>query len=434
MDIKNICSELRSGADILALQTAKQKNDALKSVCNIIDSRRKEILDANSRDVEKARTEGMTESLVERLLLDSNRIDSIIDSMHIVIQQADPIGEEIAGWQTPGGLQIHQVRVPLGIAAIIYESRPNVTVDAFCLAYKSGNAILLRGSSSALESNRILVSLIKEGLTLAKEGVPSAVTLVASTDHSDIDQILTATGLIDVVLPRGGARLIKTVTEKARIPVIQTGSGVCHLYVDSSADIPMAVKIAENAKIQRPGACNAIETILVHKDIAAGFLPALEKQFAGRVQMHADEFCYPVLKAAAKKDSAAESCSDGGKYGQSCVVQAKPEDFGYEFLDFICAVKAVDSLEEAIDFINTHNTKHSESIITNNRAHARMFQSRIDAACVYVNASTRFTDGGEFGFGAELGISTQKLHARGPMGIKALTTTKFLIDGEGQIR
>jgi len=424
MDIKGTCLRLRRGADILALQTADQKNAALSSVCTALDAHRSDILAANEKDIASARSSGMTEALIERLLLNSKRIDDIIHGIREVISQTDPIGEETSGWKTPNGLSIRQVRVPLGVAAIIYESRPNVTADAFCLAYKSGNAILLRGSSSALNSNKALAAAIKEGLSSAENGIPDAVELVESTDHSDVDQILNAVGLIDVVLPRGGANLIKAVIEKTKVPVIQTGSGVCHLYVDSSADISMAARIAENAKIQRPGACNAIETIVVHKDIADSFLPALLKQLAGRVQLRADDICYPILKAAAGNTSDTAQC----------IIPASPEDFGYEFLDFICAVKAVSSIEEAISFINTHNTKHSESIITNDRMHARMFQSRIDAACVYVNASTRFTDGGQFGFGVELGISTQKLHARGPMGIKALTTTKFLIDGEGQIR
>src|SRR5574344_1390021 len=428
MDIDRVCADLHAGADKLSQMTASQKNRALESVTALIDEDRESILSANMRDVEKAKVNGMTEALIERLTLDDRKINDILDSMRVVINQEDPVGEETAGWTTPAGMQIRQVRVPLGVVAIIYESRPNVTVDAFCLAYKSGNAILLRGSSNALESNKALVAAIKEGLAEAgNDGVPNAIALCESTDHADVNQILTAVGKIDVVLPRGGAKLINTVVENAKVPVIQTGSGVCHLYVDDEADVRMAANIAQNAKIQRPGACNAIETILVNKKVAGEFLPLMVKAFEGKVQMKADELCYPLIEQALKNESYFEEKPE-------LLARATEENFGYEFLDFKVAIKIVDSIEEAIQFINTHNTKHSECIVTNDRYHARLFQSQIDAACVYVNASTRFTDGGEFGFGAELGISTQKLHARGPMGIKALTTTKFLIDGDGQVR
>ena len=421
MDLDSTYKTLRNGAEVLALQTAVQKNRALEEVAKALDAERAKIIAANKTDIENARAGGMKETLVDRLSLDDRRIDSIIESLRTVILQTVPIGEETAGWKTPNGLTIRQVRVPLGVAAIIYESRPNVTVDAFCLAYKSGNAILLRGSSSAYNSNRAIVSIIQDALSKTEDGVPDAIALVEpdSEGHNDVQQILNAVGKIDVVLPRGSARLIKTVVENARVPVIETGSGVCHLYVDESASLEMAVKIAENAKIQRPGVCNAIECILVNRRIAEKFLPLLKERFAGRVQLRADDFCYSVL---AKPEVP--------KY----LLHATEDDYGLEFLDYICCVKAVDDVEEAIAYINSHNTKHSESIITENRANARLFQAKIDAACVYVNSSTRFTDGGEFGFGAELGISTQKLHARGPMGIKALTTIKYFIDGDGQIR
>src|SRR5574344_396206 len=428
MDIDTICAVLRDGANTLAQHTLVQKNNALTCVLESIKKNKNDILAANGRDVASARAGGMTESLVERLALDEKKFKSILDSMEIVIGQSDPIGEEVAGWSTPKGMQIHQVRVPLGVVAIIYESRPNVTVDAFCLAYKSGNAILLRGSSNALESNKALVAAITQGLSDASsDGVTKAIALCESTDHEDVNQILTAVGKIDVVLPRGGAKLINTVIENAKIPVIQTGSGVCHFYVYDSANINMAASIAQNAKMQRPGACNAIETILVNKKVAGEFLPLLAKAFDNKVQMKADELCFPILEHVLKQTDILDTKPE-------LLGRAQPEDFGFEFLDLIVAIKAVDSVEDAIDYINSHNTKHSESIITNDRSHARLFQAQVDAACVYVNASTRFTDGGEFGFGAELGISTQKLHARGPMGIKALTTTKFLIDGDGQIR
>lgn len=423
MDLKKICEKLRKGSAELSLQNAATKNKVLSAVAKALDSERDAILSANKKDIENAKANGIPDSLIDRLTLDDKRINGIIESLKIVISQSDPIGEEIAGWKTPNGLNIRQVRVPLGVVAIIYESRPNVTVDAFSLAYKSGNSILLRGSSSALNSNKAIVKIIKDALSSEENGVPEAIELAEAKehDHSDVDQILNAVGLIDVVLPRGGKKLIQTVVSNAKIPVIETGSGVCHLYIDEFANLEMAAKIAENAKIQRPSVCNAIECIVVNKKIAPEFLPLLEKQFSGRIKFHADEDSFKILEKTSAKE-------------QGILFNATENDFGNEYLDYECCIKSVENIEEAISYINSHNTKHSESIITENLANARLFQKKIDASCVYVNASTRFTDGGEFGFGAELGISTQKLHARGPMGIKALTTTKYLIDGEGQIR
>jgi len=419
MDIEKITASLKNASSKLALQTASQKNEALLSVSSSIEKNRKIILEANALDVKNARERGMSESLVERLSLDDKKIDSIIDSFKLIISQTDPVGEEIAGWKTPAGMTIRQVRVPLGVVAIIYESRPNVTADAFALAYKSGNSILLRGSSSAINSNLALEKAIKQGLKNAKNGIDEAISLAPCKNHEEVEQILTAVGKVDVALPRGGAKLINMVVQTAKIPVIQTGAGICHLYVDESADLEMALNIAWNAKTQRPGACNAIETIVVNEKILNQFIPRLVEKFAGKVELRLDEKSYKSV----------QNVQNSAK-----IKKAADEDFGFEFLDFICSVKTVSDLDEAIDFINSHNTKHSECIVTNNRQNSRIFQSKIDAACVYVNASTRFTDGGEFGFGAELGISTQKLHARGPMGIKALTTTKYLIDGDGQIR
>lgn len=425
--IASLCRSLREGSSILATYSAEEKNWGLEAVARALDLRRQEILEANAIDVKVAQDQGVKESLVDRLRLTSQRIDGIIDSINVVIQQTDPIGQVVAGWTTPNGLRIRQQRVPLGVAAIIYESRPNVTVDAFALAYKSGNSILLRGSSSALNSNKALVAIIKDALNQKSQtgtaGVASSIELACSGEHAEVDEILNATGLIDVVLPRGGAQLIRMVVEKARVPVIETGSGVCHLFVDKSADFSMACAIAQNGKLQRPGVCNALETFVIHKDILEDFLPLLEERLAGNCELRCDASSYPILKAAAQKSGR-----------PSCVVEATEEDFGYEFLDTIAAVKTVSSVEEAIQYINSHNTMHSESIITESLASATKFQQEVDAACVYVNASTRFTDGGEFGFGAELGISTQKLHARGPMGLEALTTTKYFIDGTGQVR
>lgn len=424
MDLEDIYSSLRNASQKLALEKADKKNKALSMVADALNDNRAKIIEANKIDIENGRKTGMSESLIDRLMLDDKRIDGIINSLRDVIAQTDPIGEETSGWKTPNGLQIRQVRVPLGVVAIIYESRPNVTVDAFSLAYKSGNAILLRGSSSAYNSNKKIVEIIKSALTDAKEynGVPEAIELVKveGHNHDDVNQILNAVGKIDVVLPRGGKKLIANVVNNARVPVIETGSGVCHLYVDDDADLEMAVNIAQNAKIQRPSVCNAVECILVNEKIADKFLPMMAKKFGGQVKMHAEQKAYAIL--------------EGCKEAEVCLYKATEQDFGNEYLDYECCVQVMTDVKSAVEYINLHNTKHSESIITNNREHARYFQATVDASCVYVNASTRFTDGGEFGFGAELGISTQKLHARGPMGIKALTTTKYLIDGDGQIR
>lgn len=421
MNLESAYKTLKEGSQKLALQNATQKNNALKAVAQALDKNRKSIIDANKIDIENAQKKGVPDSIIDRLLLNDKRIDGIIESLNIVIAQTDPIGDEIAGWKTPNGMSIRQVRVPLGIVGIIYENRPNVTVDAFCLAYKSGNSILLRGSSSSYVSNKEIVRVIKDALKNVEDGVPEAIELVEVIEHNhdDVNAILNAVGKIDVVLPRGGKKLIQNVVENAKVPVIETGSGVCHLYIDEFANLEMAAKIAENAKIQRPSVCNAIECIVVHKKMLQEFLPLLAKTFDGRVKIHADEQSFSILK---------------NHVASELLFQATEDDFGNEYLDYACCIKTVDSIEDAISYINSHNTKHSESIITESRANARLFQSTVDASCVYVNASTRFTDGGEFGFGAELGISTQKLHVRGPMGIKVLTTTKYLIDGEGQIR
>lgn len=421
MNLESAYKTLKEGSQKLALQNATQKNNALKAVAQALDKNRKSIIDANKIDIENAQKKGVPDSIIDRLLLNDKRIDGIIESLNIVIAQTDPIGDEIAGWKTPNGMSIRQVRVPLGIVGIIYENRPNVTVDAFCLAYKSGNSILLRGSSSSYVSNKEIVRVIQDALKNVEDGVPEAIELVEVIEHNhdDVNAILNAVGKIDVVLPRGGKKLIQNVVENAKVPVIETGSGVCHLYIDEFANLEMAAKIAENAKIQRPSVCNAIECIVVHKKMLQEFLPLLAKTFDGRVKIHADEQSFSILK---------------NHVASELLFQATEDDFGNEYLDYACCIKTVDSIEDAISYINSHNTKHSESIITESRANARLFQTTVDASCVYVNASTRFTDGGEFGFGAELGISTQKLHARGPMGIKVLTTTKYLIDGEGQIR
>jgi glutamate-5-semialdehyde dehydrogenase len=418
MSLTPVFLSLKEAQKILAPQTRRAKDAALAAAAAAIDANRRPILEANARDLVRAREAGMKESLLDRLLLDGRRIDSIILGIETVIRQEDPIGRLRAGWTRPNGLLIEEITVPLGVAAIIYESRPNVTADAFSLAYKAGCAILLRGSSSALESNRALVGAVKEGLAAA-EGVPSALALADSGSRDEVDEILGARGLIDVVLPRGGRELIRRVVDHARVPVIETGEGNCHIYVDSSAEIPKAVDIIENAKLQKPGACNAVETLLVHRKALPALMPLLAARLAGKAELRCD--------------GPSRAAITGGPAGLA-VRDAVEEDWAAEFLDYILAVKTVDSTAEAVDHINTYGTKHSEAILTRDLEAAEEFRRRVDAACVYVNASTRFTDGGEFGFGAELGISTQKFHARGPMGLEALTTVKYLISGSGQIR
>ena len=416
--LDTIFISLKQAQTKLAEQSRADKDKALAAAAAAIDRDRSAVLEANARDVERARKDGMKESLVDRLLLNDKRIDGIIEGIEIVIMQEDPIGKVQAGWTLPNGLQIDKVTVPLGVAAIIYESRPNVTVDCAALAYKAGCSILLRGSSSALESNKALVKAIKAGLE-SGGGIADAVALAESGNRDEIDEILKARGYIDVVLPRGGHELIRRVVENARIPVIETGEGNCHIYVEPSADMNNAVEIIANAKLQKPGVCNAVETILVHKDALAALMPKMAAALATQCELH----CDGETKAAI------------GTIPSALVIKdAVEEDWATEFLDYILAVKTVSSCDEAIAHINKYGTKHSEAILTNDLRAANDFRSRVDAACVYVNASTRFTDGGQFGFGAELGISTQKFHVRGPMGLEALTTIKYLINGSGQIR
>jgi len=413
-----IFTSLKLAQSKLATENRADKDRALAAAAAAINRDRATILEANARDVEQARKGGMKESLVDRLLLNDKRIDDIIEGIEIVIRQEDPIGKVQAGWTLPNGLQIEKVTVPLGVAAIIYESRPNVTADCAALAYKAGCSILLRGSSSALQSNIALVRAIKSGLAEGG-GIADAVALAESGNRDEVDVILKARGLIDVVLPRGGKELIRRVVENARVPVIETGEGNCHIYVEPSVDIDNAVEIIANAKLQKPGACNAVETLLVHKDALASLMPRLAEKLAGKTELRCDSASKAVI---------------GSPPAALVLKDAVEEDWETEFLDYILAVRTVSSRDEAIDHINRYGTKHSEAILTNDLKAAEDFRSRVDAACVYVNASIRFTDGGEFGFGAELGISTQKFHARGPMGLEALTTIKYLVTGCGQIR
>ena len=414
---------LKQAQSKLAGENRAAKDKALAAVGAEINKNRNAILEANALDVKKARDSGMKESLVDRLLLNDKRIDGIIEGIDIVIRQDDPIGKVPSGWTHPNGMQIEKVTVPMGVAAIIYESRPNVTVDCAALAYKAGCSILLRGSSSALESNKALVKAIKAGLTNGG-GIADAIALAESGNRDEVDIILKARGFIDVVLPRGTHELINHVVENARIPVIETGEGNCHIYVEPSyvgtkVELNNAVDIILNAKLQRPGVCNAVETLLVHKDIASKLMPLLAEKIAGKAELRCD---------------AASKAAIGTPPAELIIKEASEEDWATEFLDYILAVKTVSSCGEAIAHINKYGTKHSEAILTNDLKAAEIFRAQVDAACVYVNASTRFTDGGEFGFGAELGISTQKFHVRGPMGLEALTTIKYLVTGNGQIR
>jgi len=430
--LKNLFYSLKQAQKQLALESAATKNRALTAVTTAIYRDRGIILAANTRDVIRARSGGMKESLIDRLVLNDQRISDIVEGIETIIRQEDPVGKVRAGWTLPNGLFVEQVTVPLGTVAIIYESRPNVTSDCAALAYKAGCSILLRGSSSALESNRALVASIKSGLEDGG-GIANAVELsdpaVLDTEnsgkHQDVDEILTARGWIDVVLPRGGKDLIRRVVENARIPVIETGEGNCHIYVEPSFDTNTAVEIIANAKLQKPGACNAVETVLVHRGALAALMPSLAIRLAGKAELRCD----------AESKAAAAGAATGAAAEKGLVIKdATEEDWETEFLDYVLAVKTVASCSEAIAHIYRYGTKHSEAILSNDLSSVEQFRAGVDAACVYANASTRFTDGGEFGFGAELGISTQKFHARGPMGLEALTTYKYLISGSGQVR
>lgn len=398
--------------ELLRLNATK-KNECLQAVADGLIGGSEEILKANAADVAAAREKGMSESLVDRLALTEGRIRSMAEGLASLIALEDPIGEILEAKIRPNGLEIGKKRVPLGVIGIIYESRPNVTADAFGLCFKTSNAVILKGGSDALRSNKAIVDIIRRGLESC--GVtPDAIQLVEDTNRETAKKLMQMNQYLDVLIPRGGAGLIRTVVENSTVPVIETGTGNCHIYVDDSADIEMAVDIIDNAKTQRTGVCNACESLLIHKDIVERVLPAIcERLFKKNVEIRGDENC----------------CRLNGR-----IVPATEEDWGQEYLDYILSAKVVENLDEAIAHINKYNTKHSEAIITKNYEHARRFLDEVDAAAVYVNASTRFTDGFEFGFGAEIGISTQKLHARGPMGLKELTTTKYIIYGNGQVR
>lgn len=398
---------------LVKLGTA-EKNVVLGQVAEALLAETDFILQENARDVEKARENGISPVMVDRLKLDAKRIEGIVEGVRQVADLQDPIGQVVRGYTNLDGLKIVQKRVPLGVIAMIFESRPNVSVDAFSLAFKTSNAIILRGGRDAIHSNTALVTVIRKALV--KAGLDeNVVQLVEDTSHAVAEELMQAVDYVDVLIPRGGARLIQTVKEKSKVPVIETGVGNVHIYVDDSADLDMATKIVINAKTQRPSVCNAAESLLVHQSVADAFLPKLEEAISAvhPVEFRADDKALAIFKNA---------------------VAATAEDYATEFLDYVMSVKVVDSLDEAIDWVNKYTTHHSEAIITKDLEHAERFQDEVDAAAVYVNASTRFTDGFVFGLGAEIGISTQKMHARGPMGLEALTSTKFYINGKGQIR
>lgn len=403
----------KAAARRLATLSTREKDAALLRIADALEARAKEIVEANQKDLAYGKERGLSSALMDRLALTEERIAQIASGVREVVDLPDPVGETVRSYRRPNGMDIAQVRVPLGVVGIIYEARPNVTVDAAALCLKSGNAALLRGSSDALNSNKAIAAVIQEAL--AEAGLPKeAVQLIEDTDRAAAQEMMRLNGLIDVLIPRGGPGLIRAVVENATVPVIETGAGVTHVYVDADADFDKAIRIVHNAKTRRCSVCCALETLLVHKDVAAEFLPQVAQ----------------VLREAGVE---LRGC-DRTRAILSDVTPATEDDWYSEYLALILAIKVVDGLDEAIEHIETYGTHHSDAIVTENYSAARRFVREVDSAAVYVNASTYFTDGNQFGFGAEIGISTQKLHARGPMGLPELTSTKFVIHGDGQIR
>lgn len=411
--VKAKAQAAKQAAAKLAVTSTAVKNAALWAMAAALEAQQSEILAANERDMTAAAAKGMKSSMLDRLKLTAERISGMADGLRQVAGLADPVGNVIDGKTLPNGLHITKIRVPLGVIGIIYEARPNVTADAAGLCLKSGNAVILKGGSEAMESNKTVAAILAQAAEGA--GIPvGSIQFIDTSDRQAVQDLIHMNGLVDVVIPRGGAGLIQAVVRNASVPVIETGAGVCHTYVDKDADVEMAMKIAFNAKVQRPSVCNAMETLLVHKDIADKFLPMMLMMYnSSAVEIRGDE--------------AVQEYS-----GQ--VHPATEEDWSTEYGDLRLSVKIVDSIEEAMAHIAKYGTGHSECIVTDNYQAAQLFQYTVDAAAVYVNASTRFTDGNEFGFGAEIGISTQKLHARGPMALPELTSTKYLINGNGQVR
>ncbi|MBQ8883807.1 MAG: glutamate-5-semialdehyde dehydrogenase [Oscillospiraceae bacterium] len=399
--------------EIATCSTAK-KNNALMEIAKQLRECCGEILEANAIDLNNAKNAGMSVSMQDRLALDEKRINAIANACENLTKLQDPVGEIDGGSVRPNGMKITKVRVPMGVIGIIYEARPNVTVDAAALCLKSGNAVILRGGKEAFNSNKKLVEIMRKAVENAGFN-PDIIQLVGDTSREVATMMMKANGYIDVLIPRGGAGLIRSVVENATVPVIETGTGNCHIFIDETADMDMAVSITDNGKTQRPSVCNALESCLVHKNVAEKFLPLMKAKL--------DEHNVEI-----------RGCEETARILGDCVVPVTDDDFNTEFLDYIISVKVVENVDEAISHIQKYSTGHSECIITKNLENAEKFQSMIDSAAVYVNCSTRFTDGEEFGLGAEIGISTQKLHARGPMGLKELTTIKFLINGNGQIR
>lgn len=413
MDLNILGQQAQTAARQLALADTQKKNHLLLQMAAALEAATATILAANQKDLTKAQDNGISETMQDRLRLTGPRISEMANGIREVVQLPDPIGEVEKMWKNTDGLMIGRQKVPLGVIGIIYESRPNVTTDAASLCFKTGNAVILRGGKEAFHSNKILVEVLQKALT-DNDFTPHAVQFVEDTSHEVANQMMRLTEYLDVLIPRGGAGLIRRVKETATVPVIETGTGNNHIYVDQAAQLEMAVNIVDNAKTQRPSVCNAAETLLIHQDVAADFLPKIAAKLAEHnVQLRADEKSLPYLEGA---------------------LPAVEEDWSTEFLDYIMAVKVVADIDEAIAHINRYNTKHSEAIITDNYFASQKFLAEVDAAAVYVNASTRFTDGFVFGFGAEIGISTQKLHARGPMGLEELTSSKYIIYGDGQIR
>lgn len=411
--VKAKAQAAKQAAAKLAVTSTAVKNAALLAMAAALEAQQSEILAANERDMTAAAANGMKSSMLDRLKLTAERISGMADGLRQVAGLADPVGNVIDGKTLPNGLHITKIRVPLGVIGIIYEARPNVTADAAGLCLKSGNAVILKGGSEAMESNKTVAAILAQAAEGA--GIPAgSIQFIDTSDRQAVQDLIHMNGLVDVVIPRGGAGLIQAVVRNASVPVIETGAGVCHTYVDKDADVEMAMKIAFNAKVQRPSVCNAMETLLVHKDIADKFLPMMLMMYnSSAVEIRGDETVQEYS-------------------GQ--VHPATEEDWSTEYGDLRLSVKIVDSIEEAMAHIAKYGTGHSECIVTDNYQAAQLFQYTVDAAAVYVNASTRFTDGNEFGFGAEIGISTQKLHARGPMALPELTSTKYLINGNGQVR
>ena len=399
---------------ILAVADTGKKNSALAEISRALIENSDKIIEANQKDLTAAKENGMSVSMQDRLMLNEDRIKGIASAVDELIKLEDPIGKVDNGSVRPNGMRITKIRVPMGVIGMIYESRPNVTADAATLCLKTGNAVILRGGKEAYNSNKCICEIMRDAVE--KAGFPKdIIQFVDDTTREVTTELMKCDKYLDLLIPRGGAGLIKAVTKNATVPVIETGTGNCHLYVDESADIEMAVNITDNAKTQRPSVCNAIETLLVHKNISEKFLPAVKKKL--------DEHNVEI-----------RGCAETKRILGDCVVPATEEDYATEFGDYIIAVRVVDDISQAIEHIAEYSTGHSECIVTNDLSNANKFKSEVDSACVYVNASTRFTDGGMFGFGAEIGISTQKLHARGPMGLYEITTNKYLIDGNGQVR